>query len=89
MKLFQLRLTVACCVRARAKGVARFQSGDFCTWIVGRQCGCSTAIGLMDAGCQALAIPNMMDGLGEVIEPLCDVLGSAGEIACETVETHQ
>lgn len=48
---------------------------------------CEEAIGLMEAGCQAIAVSNMLDGVGEALEPVCDVLGVAGTIACVSA-TH-
>ena len=48
---------------------------------------CEEAIGIMEGACQGIAASNMLDGIGETIEPVCGVLGVAGTVACVSA-TH-
>ncbi len=36
-----------------------------------------------EAVCQTIAIANMEDGIGEVLEPICDLSGGAFGYACD------
>ena len=44
--------------------------------------GCKAAGGAADAGCQAFAIANFEDGVGEAMEPFCWALPPAFSVGC-------
>ena len=43
---------------------------------------CEAGATTFEAVCQTIAIANMEDGIGEILEPICDLSGGAFGYAC-------
>lgn len=50
--------------------------------------GCEPAAGGVEAACQTFVAFNLEDGIGEFMEPVCDVLPSVFETTCKIAAKH-
>jgi hypothetical protein len=49
---------------------------------------CEGASTLVEMGCQAFAVFNMEDGIGEVLEPVCDIVPAAFTEGCKEAASN-